>query len=216
MSSSCHVAMSERISTSEHQDASLLGHDNDLASQRWEQEQEAAARVYKHMRGICVRAFLLTLVLLLFISFAFFLRRHSAASTFEAPVTQPTESTDLVEAISPAHDLKILLHPEDHVSRDPSIRYFLWNITKATIAPNGVRRDVFLIDSTPNTYSVPFPIHLTIAADEFPGPTIEARSGDTLEIEVFNFAEEGISLHWHGLHMKGTYNSTYLMIGCLT
>jgi FtsP/CotA-like multicopper oxidase with cupredoxin domain len=43
--------------------------------------------------------------------------------------------------------------------------------------------------------------------DQFPGPTIEARSGDTLEIEVFNSAEEEVSLHWHGLHMRGGYKS---------
>jgi FtsP/CotA-like multicopper oxidase with cupredoxin domain len=41
--------------------------------------------------------------------------------------------------------------------------------------------------------------------DDFPGPTIEARSGDIVEIEVFNFADEEISLHWHGLHMRGAY-----------
>jgi FtsP/CotA-like multicopper oxidase with cupredoxin domain len=40
--------------------------------------------------------------------------------------------------------------------------------------------------------------------DQFPGPTIEARSGDILEIEVFNLAEESVSLHWHGLHMRGS------------
>ncbi|KAH8805453.1 iron transport multicopper oxidase fet3 [Xylogone sp. PMI_703] len=85
----------------------------------------------------------------------------------------------------PERDLKWLLHPEDHVSRDPTVRHFSWNITKATRAPNGVRKDIFLIN------------------DQFPGPTIEARSGDTLEIEVFNSAEEEVSLHWHGLHMRG-------------
>lgn len=42
------------------------------------------------------------------------------------------------------------------------------------------------------------------SADQFPGPTLEARFGDTLEIEIFNFAEEEVSLHWHGLHMRGS------------
>lgn len=42
-------------------------------------------------------------------------------------------------------------------------------------------------------------------ADHFPGPTIEARSGDILEIEVLNLAEEEVSLHWHGLHMRGIF-----------
>ena len=51
--------------------------------------------------------------------------------------------------------------------------------------------------------------------DQFPGPTIEARSGDTLEIEVFNFAEEEVTLHWHGLHMRGSYNSLFVVDECL-
>lgn len=43
--------------------------------------------------------------------------------------------------------------------------------------------------------------------DQFPGPTIEARSGDILTVEVFNFAGEEVSLHWHGLHMRGIHTS---------
>lgn len=41
--------------------------------------------------------------------------------------------------------------------------------------------------------------------DQFPGPTVEARSGDTLKIEVSNLAEVDLTLHWHGLHMRGNY-----------
>jgi FtsP/CotA-like multicopper oxidase with cupredoxin domain len=52
-----------------------------------------------------------------------------------------------------------------------------------------------------------------INADQFPGPTIEARSGDILEINVLNSAQEDLSLHWHGLHLKGTY-SLLLTVGC--
>lgn len=42
----------------------------------------------------------------------------------------------------------------------------------------------------------------------FPGPTIEARSGDELIIDVTNsvvgeLAEDGLSFHWHGLAMRG-------------
>ena len=39
-------------------------------------------------------------------------------------------------------------------------------------------------------------------AGQFPGPTIEGRSSDILEIEVLNLSEEEISLHWHGLRMR--------------
>ncbi|GJN81971.1 hypothetical protein PLIIFM63780_005507 [Purpureocillium lilacinum] len=38
----------------------------------------------------------------------------------------------------------------------------------------------------------------------FPGPTIEARPGDRLVVNVFNGLDsEGVSIHWHGLRMKG-------------
>lgn len=43
-----------------------------------------------------------------------------------------------------------------------------------------------------------------LLAGQFPGPTIEARSGDILEVNVWNLVEEGVSIHWHGLHMRGT------------
>jgi hypothetical protein len=49
-------------------------------------------------------------------------------------------------------DLKFLLHPQDHVSRDAGIRVFSWNITKGVRAPDGVQKDVFLINSTPNIH----------------------------------------------------------------
>jgi FtsP/CotA-like multicopper oxidase with cupredoxin domain len=39
---------------------------------------------------------------------------------------------------------------------------------------------------------------------EFPGPTIEARSGDVLHIDVQNdLSDEGVTLHWHGLKLLG-------------
>lgn len=38
-----------------------------------------------------------------------------------------------------------------------------------------------------------------------PGPTIEAFVGDELSVTVRNrFYIEGASIHWHGLHQRGT------------
>lgn len=46
---------------------------------------------------------------------------------------------------------------------------------------------------------------LNYRIDLFPGPTIEARTGDTIIVSVTNALDsEGISIHWHGLHMRGT------------
>lgn len=53
---------------------------------------------------------------------------------------------------------------------------------------------------------------------QFPGPTLEARSGDELVIDVYNSVQDnrgrGIAIHWHGMLMKGVYffNSSYMAI----
>ncbi|KAH8690199.1 multicopper oxidase-domain-containing protein [Talaromyces proteolyticus] len=85
-------------------------------------------------------------------------------------------------------DGSILLHPEQHVFRDPTTIHMTWNVTLEPRAPDGVTKPVYLING------------------RFPGPTIEARPGDELVIDVYNSVakEEGISIHWHGLSMKGT------------
>ena len=43
-----------------------------------------------------------------------------------------------------------------------------------------------------------------LLAGQFPGPTLEARSGDQLIITISNQleGEEGVAIHWHGLHMR--------------
>jgi len=79
------------------------------------------------------------------------------------------------------------LFSEDHIYREPRRQYFHWTITTALLAPDGITKRAYLING------------------QFPGPTIEARSGDELSIEVLNLAndEDGIAIHWHGLSMRG-------------
>jgi hypothetical protein len=121
---------------------SLLEHDNELATKRW--KQDIAAHHYDR-RGLN-RALALAVPLLL-ISFTVFLVLYLQwVSAFKALRSKVTEISDSVMVARPERDLKFELHPEDHVSRDPGIRHFSWNITKATIAPNGVQKDVFLIN----------------------------------------------------------------------
>ncbi|KAH8888947.1 hypothetical protein GQ53DRAFT_723716 [Thozetella sp. PMI_491] len=86
------------------------------------------------------------------------------------------------------HDgLQSLLRPERHVYRESTTIRMQWNITQGHRRPDGVERLVYLING------------------HFPGPTIETRSGDRVEIQVFNSVDDddGISIHWHGLSQKG-------------
>ncbi|OJJ45719.1 hypothetical protein ASPZODRAFT_68692 [Penicilliopsis zonata CBS 506.65] len=79
---------------------------------------------------------------------------------------------------------RIELHPEDHIYREPITQYLNWNISSSFRRPDGVLKRVFTIN------------------DLFPGPTIEARAGDTLIIAVNNtIKDESFSIHWHGLHV---------------
>lgn len=69
------------------------------------------------------------------------------------------------------------------------VRSYTFDIARGTLAPDGVERDMLLVNG------------------EFPGPTIEANWGDTIQVTVVNNIanpEEGTSLHWHGLLQTGT------------
>lgn len=79
---------------------------------------------------------------------------------------------------------RVELHPEDHIYRPPVTQHLDWRVTADSRRPDGVLKKVYLINEL------------------FPGPTIEARSGDTLIVTVTNaLPSETIALHWHGLHV---------------
>lgn len=44
-------------------------------------------------------------------------------------------------------DTKSILHPEDHIWRDPEVRKFLWIVSSKFIRPDGVKREVIHINS---------------------------------------------------------------------
>ncbi|KUJ18466.1 uncharacterized protein LY89DRAFT_582403 [Mollisia scopiformis] len=82
--------------------------------------------------------------------------------------------------------LGVRLHPQDHESRPPTTITHRWKVSSDYRSPDGVRKLVYLVN------------------DQFPGPTIQCRSGDRLVIHVTNnLASEGISVHFHGLEMRG-------------
>lgn len=61
------------------------------------------------------------------------------------------------------------------------IRSYDFTISRGKIAPDGYEIDGLLVNGG------------------FPGPTIEANWGDTIQVTVHNDVEdEGVSLHWHG------------------
>ncbi|GLA57247.1 hypothetical protein AtubIFM55763_004094 [Aspergillus tubingensis] len=97
-----------------------------------------------------------------------------STSQIHPTVHEPDVSRPLIE-----------LHPEDHIYRNPSTQHHDWVVTADHRRPDGVLKRVYLIN------------------DLFPGPTVEARSGDRLIVNVTNsLEEEPISIHWHGIHIE--------------
>lgn len=108
-------------------------------------------------------------------------------------------------AAIPNHQLAIRLHPEIHSTRSPTTLTFDWNITTAIKSPDGVEKQVYLVNGKDSSViSHHIMLDAKSVAGQFPGPTIEARSGDRIIIKAYNgLQDEGLSLHWHGLRMKG-------------
>ncbi|KAJ3072299.1 Dual specificity tyrosine-phosphorylation-regulated kinase [Podochytrium sp. JEL0797] len=94
--------------------------------------------------------------------------------------------------------LGIQLNPMDHALRPPTTVTFNWTITSAVKSPDGVTKEVFLVNG------------------QFPGPLIECRTGDRLVVHVTNnlVSGDGVAIHWHGLamrdsnHMDGAVGAT--------
>lgn len=80
-------------------------------------------------------------------------------------------------------------NPSERAPTTNVIREYDFTIRRGFVAPDGVNKSVILIN------------------DQFPGPTIEANWGDTIQVKVTNQItgpEEGTALHWHGILQRET------------
>lgn len=69
----------------------------------------------------------------------------------------------------------------------PKTRHLKWEVEYNHWSPDGVEGVVITING------------------QFPGPTIRARAGDTLHLELTNHLHtEGVVIHWHGIRQIGT------------
>jgi hypothetical protein len=132
----------------------------------------------------------------------FYLYPHSSSTGLSSLFERPYEDPRLPRKIA------IELHPRDHITRLPESVSHHWNITKGVRAPDGVNKTVYLINGRRPRPPESDVANLSLAG-QFPGPTLEARSGDQLVITVSNQLEggEGVAFHWHGLHMRGGSSS---------
>lgn len=138
-----------------------------------------------HANGVSVSITIIILstsLLFLSINHGFFANSYASGWL----QTGTTEQLEVLPDDESTRSLLHVLHPEEHAGREsPTTWNHRWQITAGIRAPDGVQKRVYLIN------------------EAFPGPTIEARSGDTIVVEVVNCLEgdEGVSIHWHGLHL---------------
>ncbi|XP_075100657.1 L-ascorbate oxidase-like isoform X2 [Nicotiana tabacum] len=73
------------------------------------------------------------------------------------------------------------------ISAMAKTRQFEWRVEYMHWSPDGVEGVVMAING------------------KFPGPTIRARTGDTISVELTNnLLTEGLVIHWHGISQRGT------------
>ncbi|KAF9931678.1 hypothetical protein FBU30_009739 [Linnemannia zychae] len=68
----------------------------------------------------------------------------------------------------------------------PTTRTYDWTISQKSIAPDGLERSMLLVN------------------EMFPGPLIEANTGDRIIVKVTNNLTNGTAIHWHGMFQNGT------------
>jgi len=112
-------------------------------------------------------------------------------------VDLPFDSEPSDQSSTGSEKFSIVLRPEEHTQREPKRIELQWNVTTGIRRPDGVAKRVYLING------------------DFPGPTIEARSGDQLVVNVRNqVEEENIAIHWHGLRIANDMDGVVGLTQC--
>lgn len=125
--------------------------DNDEEQAQW---PPASRRPPSRWQRICMSVHrqvtpVLTVLTALAVVMALFLLLTNSSLSMPSLGGSATDApkTHLVEK-----DPIIVLHPEDHIHREPLTIHLSWNITKGRLAPDGVFRDVILINGRSPLY----------------------------------------------------------------
>lgn len=176
----CTDSGDEDIYHPREQEAALLTPGNNVRREAPSQH-EAQGTYRRRLRGFSSDTSFIFGVLLAFLALLY-LSYYALSESF------PNHPSSNLDSGSSDGTLAILLHPEDHVYRRPTQQTHYWNVTSKYRSPDGVLKKIYLING------------------QFPGPLIECRAGDRLTIHVTNQLdgpEDRISIHWHGLNMRG-------------
>lgn len=71
---------------------------------------------------------------------------------------------------------------DDCECEEPSTRHFDFTVTWAQNAPDGVDRNMFMVNG------------------QFPGPTLELNQGDSVVVKLRNSSPFNTTIHYHGVY----------------
>lgn len=150
--------------------------------------------------------FLTTVLLLLAIGSYISIYSQPSRQSLFSPPSGPQAGPGGGSSTHPPSNLALVLNPGEHANREPHTLRYVWKVTSDLLAPDGVSKRVYLINGMYGLLLDEFLHTDSSYQGHFPGPLIEARSGDEIVVEVHNDLEnEGTAIHWHGLSMRGKY-----------
>ena len=79
-----------------------------------------------------------------------------------------------------------VLEPNWNTQSLPQRREYTWEIKDHVFNPDGIYREMILVNG------------------QYPGPLVEANEGDTIVVHVDNQAINATAIHWHGIYQNGT------------
>ncbi|RDL29994.1 uncharacterized protein BP5553_10621 [Venustampulla echinocandica] len=150
-------------------------------------DDEVSRRYGNRSKYLRLVGLIFAVILLTLISISSYMKLLLSTSNI-SPLDIPAELEDGDGDRAKNSVFGIQLHPEYHAERVAKTITHHWSITSDYRFPDGVKKSVYLVNG------------------QFPGPTIECRSGDRLVIHITNelSTDEGVSIHWHGLHMRNS------------
>ena len=107
--------------------------------------------------------------------------------------------------IRPPAPLDARLDPENHALRDAKRIELDWVIRQELRSPDGVRKAIYTVNGPQHIHDLLGCKCLTFLEGLFPGPTIQARSGDRIVLRVHNDLDtETTAIHFHGIRHIGS------------
>ncbi|KAI8598138.1 multi-copper oxidase laccase-like protein [Dissophora ornata] len=126
-------------------------------------------------KAILIPVVLVAAILALTLGLVFGLRSRKSHSSSPLSFSEPWNDPS-----------EFVLNKNFSISRTQSTRYYEWTISQQTIAPDGMERPMLLVNGM------------------FPGPLVEANTGDRIVVKVTNKMVNGTAIHWHGMFQNGT------------